>query len=449
MTSLKRHFRVVINSKEHGLYVSSTPSSAARKVVSKLCADNKNRKVEFSIRETTKDSNKKIYGPYIGYMQKLDKPVELEGRVIKYKPIAKLNKKNQKMKGGNGTINGQGDDIYNVYYNLIVEQMNKYCKDTPYTMEKQYIQYSVNDYKYVGNREENRDFELKKYDIISKLKNQFGLEEIMKLMKESPEMKEVEKAISIYIKTFWGQTTKYDKSSCHDIFKYYFSKGNIYIDTSVLIETIDPAELIEIYKYTPQTYIELKYIVPVKAFINAGYTLEKLVDDGVPVKSLLKQGVKYDDLINTFSEEKLEQLNFLNDLKEFLYLRDKVKLVNTLSLKHLKKLKINLKDIIMYSNKQYSIQELINAGFDKKYISNTLLSLFASGKYKYGDIKKKINEIKESISSSSNQKNLDFFKSIEDRLNELKKDCPKKIYNFKYRTNPDCLYPDKLSINTS
>ena len=33
-------------------------------------------------------------------MQKLDKPVELEGRVIRYKPIAKLKKKSLKMKGG-------------------------------------------------------------------------------------------------------------------------------------------------------------------------------------------------------------------------------------------------------------------------------------------------------------------------------------------------------------
>jgi hypothetical protein len=62
MSSIKRHFTVVINSKEHGLYTSSTPSSATKKAVSKLCADNKNKKVEFSLRETTQSSNKKIYG---------------------------------------------------------------------------------------------------------------------------------------------------------------------------------------------------------------------------------------------------------------------------------------------------------------------------------------------------------------------------------------------------
>jgi len=60
MSSSKRHFTAVIGKKEQGTYVSSTPSSAARKAVSKLCTDKK-RKVVFSIRETTRDSNKKIY----------------------------------------------------------------------------------------------------------------------------------------------------------------------------------------------------------------------------------------------------------------------------------------------------------------------------------------------------------------------------------------------------
>ena len=62
MSSSKRHFTVIIDSKEHGLYISTTSSSAARKAVSKLCADDKKMKVKFSIRETTRDSNKKTYG---------------------------------------------------------------------------------------------------------------------------------------------------------------------------------------------------------------------------------------------------------------------------------------------------------------------------------------------------------------------------------------------------
>jgi len=98
MSSLKRHFKVIIGNEEHGLYTSSIPSSAAKKAVSKLCADNKDKKVEFSLRETTQGSNKKIYGPYIGYMQKLDKPVELEGRVIQYTVNVHLKKKSSTTK---------------------------------------------------------------------------------------------------------------------------------------------------------------------------------------------------------------------------------------------------------------------------------------------------------------------------------------------------------------
>jgi len=99
MSSSKRHFTAVIGKKEQGSYASSSPSSAARKAVSKLCADDKNRKVEFYMRETTQSSEKKVYGPYMGYIEKLKKPIELKGRVIRYKPVAKL-LKNKKMKGG-------------------------------------------------------------------------------------------------------------------------------------------------------------------------------------------------------------------------------------------------------------------------------------------------------------------------------------------------------------
>jgi hypothetical protein len=98
-STTKRHFTVVIGNKEHGLYVSSSPSSAARKAVSKLCATDKKRKVEFQIREITQGSKKKTYGPYLGYIEKLAKPIELKGRVIKYKPVAKLIGKKTKTGG--------------------------------------------------------------------------------------------------------------------------------------------------------------------------------------------------------------------------------------------------------------------------------------------------------------------------------------------------------------
>lgn len=87
----KRHFTIVEGKKEHGLFVSSTPSGAARKVVSKL---SKGKKVTFYLREITQGSKKKVYGPYEGMKKKLDKPIKVGDRVYKYEPVVK------KMSGG-------------------------------------------------------------------------------------------------------------------------------------------------------------------------------------------------------------------------------------------------------------------------------------------------------------------------------------------------------------
>ena len=104
----KRHFTVVIGTKEHGLYCSSSPSSAARKAVSKLCGKEKGKKVEFCLREITQGSKKKTYGPYIGHIEKLAKPIELKGRVIERKPVAFLKPKSSAKKGGM-----RGGDFFN------------------------------------------------------------------------------------------------------------------------------------------------------------------------------------------------------------------------------------------------------------------------------------------------------------------------------------------------
>jgi hypothetical protein len=104
----KRHFTVVIGSKEHGLYISSKPSSAAKKAVSKLCASNKSKKVEFCLREITQGSKKKVYGPYIGYIERLKEPIKLKGSGIKfYKVVTKKKSiiKKGGMKGGEATDN--------------------------------------------------------------------------------------------------------------------------------------------------------------------------------------------------------------------------------------------------------------------------------------------------------------------------------------------------------
>ena len=125
----KRHFTVVMGGKEHGLYVSSTPSSAAKKAVTKLCAANKSKKVEFKIREITQGSKKKTYGPYSGHIEKLKEPIELKGRVIKYKPVVKLQQKNSKMKGGLfGRVtesNSTNEGIQKMFENFKVENASE------------------------------------------------------------------------------------------------------------------------------------------------------------------------------------------------------------------------------------------------------------------------------------------------------------------------------------
>ena len=117
----KRHFTVVIGNKENGLYVSTTPSSAARKAVTKLCSSNKSKKVEFHIREITQGSKKKTYGPYVGYIEKLKEPIELKGRTIEYKPIAKL--KGKKMSGGENV--SSANQLYHLKVSIIYDTLSR------------------------------------------------------------------------------------------------------------------------------------------------------------------------------------------------------------------------------------------------------------------------------------------------------------------------------------
>ena len=156
-SSTKRNFTVVIGSKEHGIYVSSSPSSAARKAVSKLCATDKKRKVQFHIREITQKSDKKTYGPYLGYIEKLAKPIELKGRIIRYKPVAKLVRKTGKktavkkggMWGGAVGDNGQNlvkDDFFafeTQEANPNLDLNNRMKIKTSYILQEPYIFFGI------------------------------------------------------------------------------------------------------------------------------------------------------------------------------------------------------------------------------------------------------------------------------------------------------------------
>lgn len=217
MSSSKRHFTAVIGKKEQGTYTSSSPSSAARKAVSKLCADDKNRKVQFYMRETTQMSEKKVYGPYMGYMEKLKKPIELKGRVIRYKPVAKL-LKNKKMRGGRRKFTS----IYwNAYYPN-KEKLKKQLEEKLKGLEK----YDNNNNKklYIGNygitiSENYPNFQATKKIIKNALK-ELGVKE--------EEVKEFEgEVINIHFFKFdiTGKTEDQLKQLKIDLEKE-FSKGN-------------------------------------------------------------------------------------------------------------------------------------------------------------------------------------------------------------------------------
>lgn len=130
----KRHFTVVIGSKEHGLYVSSKPSSAAKKAVSKLCASNKSKKVEFCLREITQGSKKKTYGPYLGEMKKLKTPIELKGRVIRHEIKVHLKKgKRSTTKPAKKMLGGEEKKLTE---NQVIDELINKTENSNITSEK-------------------------------------------------------------------------------------------------------------------------------------------------------------------------------------------------------------------------------------------------------------------------------------------------------------------------
>ena len=61
-----RTFRLILDGKKGGLVKGSSPSSAAKKACKKLSAETGKTSFKFELQETTKDSKKKVYGPYKG-----------------------------------------------------------------------------------------------------------------------------------------------------------------------------------------------------------------------------------------------------------------------------------------------------------------------------------------------------------------------------------------------
>lgn len=85
-------------SKEYsGIYEGSAPSSAAMKALTQLCRAKKTKgqcTLFLTMREITQGNNKKANGEpklyhYKVKREKLEKPIELKGRVVEYKNVCK------------------------------------------------------------------------------------------------------------------------------------------------------------------------------------------------------------------------------------------------------------------------------------------------------------------------------------------------------------------------
>jgi len=74
-----RTFRLILDGKKGGLVKGSSPSSAAKKACKKLSAETGKTSFKFELQETTKDSKKKVYGPYKGCLVKDKIKVKMAG----------------------------------------------------------------------------------------------------------------------------------------------------------------------------------------------------------------------------------------------------------------------------------------------------------------------------------------------------------------------------------
>jgi hypothetical protein len=132
------------------------------------------------MREITQNSEKKTYGPYLGYIEKLKEPIELKGRVIKYKSIVKLIRKTGAKKGGEnpplnpsiGSLKIQNSrDLHK--YNIPIEillKTNLVNNLKEIGNEKSLQELRVN-YKRFLNREITENKFIEKYKIIKNNKN--------------------------------------------------------------------------------------------------------------------------------------------------------------------------------------------------------------------------------------------------------------------------------------
>lgn len=108
-----RTFRLILDGKKGGLVKGSSPSSAAKKASKKLSAETGKTSFKFELQETTKDSKKKVYGPYKAYLEKNKIKVKMAGGRPKGQQMANLN------------LYGDHQPIYERPYNTTPEKLYK------------------------------------------------------------------------------------------------------------------------------------------------------------------------------------------------------------------------------------------------------------------------------------------------------------------------------------
>ena len=476
----KRHFTVVMGGKEHGLYVSSTPSSAAKKAVTKLCTANKSKKVEFSIREITQGSKKKTYGPYEGHIEKLKEPIKLKGRVIKYKPVAKLSGKSGAKKGGMKKIKKES---YNRKFYL-THMIGGEWEMTPPTVEfiyhepveklKKIIDEHKMDSEYMNKFDENIKEARKK---ASEAQNKFGgkpfikaaqnrINEVMKYFdlnfketKPSPNNKEKEKE-NILLKFESAPPTidyifnscfeKSDDKKIEELFKTFTILADNHKENNDYIN--------EFYKIIINVQKKIKFLWDtqqgspildiIEHFINL---IKKHFDDNYPsIKILLKNEEE-----KKIKEEKVRENEKRKKENEKRREQEeqKQKLLNqsTQEKEKLKKQKNELEQILQNINKwniitpttdeisnlcdppENSDNSLSNSNYIKKLKQDILKKIIdehqMDSKYMIG-LKNNIKELKEKIDNY-----------MEHRTSKFLADKSKNIYNIMYYLN------QKIKIN--
>jgi hypothetical protein len=149
-----RTFRLILDGKKGGLVKGSSPSSAAKKACKKLSATLGKTSFKFELQETTKDSKKKVYGPYKGSLVKDKIKVKLVGGM----KGTENKKKFKNQYGGNIqlgiieiNINDEEKNILNVKSLLddiivptgLPDVLKLYAESYPYKKLLDYLNWSV------------------------------------------------------------------------------------------------------------------------------------------------------------------------------------------------------------------------------------------------------------------------------------------------------------------